>query len=106
VFDWRDPSDPSKEGRLPAACNAVGALLLHFGLQELVRREFRKRWIDSLCEASSLTWPWLWRFSHGWDRGNCLSVTYTEGGKEKTTFDETSRDANRLAVKWTKASDQ
>lgn len=102
VFDWRDPGDPFKEGELPSACNAVGAVLLHFGLQHLARDGFHPGWIEKVCEALGATWPWLWRFNHGWDRGNCLSFTYTEKGKEHTAHDETSRDANRLALKWTK----
>lgn len=102
VFDWRNSSDPFRESELPAACNAVGALLLHHGKQGLARQEFKPEWIEELCAVTGATWPWLWRFIHGWDYGNCLSVTFTEKGKEKTTFDDTSRDANRLAIKWTK----
>jgi hypothetical protein len=101
VFDWRDSNDPFREGALPSACNAVGAVLLHFGKQDMARNGFQKGWLEELCSAMGATWPWLWRFNHGWDRGNCLSVTFTEKGKEKTAFDDTSADANRMALKWT-----
>lgn len=87
--------------KMPEACNAIGALLLRFELQEMARDGFQKGWIERLCEASGLTWPWLWRFNHGWDRGNCLTVTYMENGKEHTSHDETSRSANKMALKWT-----
>jgi hypothetical protein len=100
IFDWRDNADPSRRGKMPCACNAVGAVLLHFGMQDLARGGFSEGWIEKLCGSLGTTWPWLWRFIHGWDYGSCLTVTYMEKGKERTAHDETSRDANRLALEW------
>lgn len=100
VFDWRDRENPFQNGEIPSACNATGALLLHFSLQDFVKGEFKNGWIDKLCEASGLTWPWIWRFNHGWDRGDCLSVTYTDKGKEHTSEDEASKNGNRMAKEW------
>jgi hypothetical protein len=96
VFNWCSPLN----NETPLACNAIGALLLHFGLQNLVRDGFKTGWAGILCNTSGLTYPWILRFSHGWNHGNCLLITYIDNGKEKTSQDETSKNANKMASRW------
>jgi hypothetical protein len=101
LFDWRWKGDLRQLAKkYPSKCNAVGALLLYY---ELAQPGFKPGWIDELCEVSGIKPPWLWRFIHGWDYGNELTITYTDkdGKHEATEKDKVSRYANKLAKKWT-----
>ena len=97
IFDW------SKDNNgLPFACNAIGSVLLYLGKADMARGGFHKEWSDKVCEALGEQHAWLWRFLHGWDYGNCLSFTVEEKGKEKVFYDEVSKNANKLALRWIK----
>lgn len=93
VFDWgREHGRP-----LPEACNVEGAILLVLGKQELVRGGFQRGWNEHVRAYLGVTAPWLWRFMHGWDRGNLLVVSYQKDGKDYEEKDKTSRLGDRLA---------
>lgn len=103
LFDWNNPieSKSPKFEKLPSKCNAIGALLLYYGNPI---KDFYPGWFDELCKTSELKPSWIWRFVHGWDYGNQLNFTFVdkETKKERVETDRVSRDANKLALKWTK----
>jgi len=104
VFDFCDytnyPRVVRTEG-LPA-CNAIGAVLLRHELQGLCYPNFAPHWERKLLEILSTDRTWLWRFDHGWNRGNCLVFEVTKKGETKSTtvYDEVSRWGNRMANEW------
>jgi len=104
VFDFCDYTDYPRvvrTSKLPA-CNAMGAVLLHAGLQGLCYPDFNPLWERKLLELLGTDRTWVWRFDHGWNRGNCLVFEVTKKGETKSTtvYDEVSRLANKLARDW------
>ncbi|MFA5387348.1 MAG: hypothetical protein WC322_03040 [Candidatus Paceibacterota bacterium] len=104
VFDFCDYSDyPSVTliKGLPA-CGAIGAVLLKAGLHGLCYPDFSPTWEKKLLELLNTDRTWVWRFDHGWNRGNCLNFEVTKKGETKptTVYDEVSRLGNKLAKEW------
>lgn len=81
----------------------MGAVLLRHGLEGLVYPSFHSDWTNKLCAVLGADWAWVWRFEHGWNRGNILTFEATIKGTKKTKIihDEVSQDADRLARQWT-----
>src|SRR5512137_1929601 len=103
IFDWCSYAGYPHESRLkdPPDCNALGAVLLMNGQERLTYPDFKPGWDKKLCDLLGAEWGWVWRFSHGWNRGNILTFEATIKGEDKIIQDEVSRKADRLARQWT-----
>lgn len=102
VFDWsrRQTSLCVRGGSLPSACNWLGAVLLFTNMVFLVGPEgFAATFLPEVLKVLDVDHGWVWRFSHGFDYGNCLNFTYTDkdGKDKKTVTDKLSLWANQLA---------
>jgi len=86
----------------PPACGALGAVLLKAGLARLCEDGFDPGWDEKLRGLLEADRTWVWRFNHGWNHGNCLTVEYEEKGKTKILKDEVSHWAHKLAKTWAK----
>lgn len=99
VFNWCDPQDPYKKSIPPSECNAIGAVLLALGKEQLLIDGFPPKWLDCVKAHLDVDDFWVWRFYHGFDRGNCLTFTYTKDGKDYESKDDVSCLGDRLARK-------
>lgn len=93
VFDWCTPGDWHAHRELPYACNAVGAILLILGKEQLVSPEtgFAPGWHRFVEEHLGVGSFWLWRFGQGFNGGYQITLTVEDkNGKEKILKDDVS----------------
>ena len=93
VFDWVHPDRVPRE--LPYACNAIGAVLLALGKEQLVSPDvyvgFVPGWRKVIEEYLGVNDFWLWRFGSGFDQGNQITLTVVDkDGKERVRKDDVS----------------
>ncbi len=95
LFDWTAGYDK------PVACCALGAVLLHLGKENLVKKEFDKSWLDVVCSYLGVNSFWIYRFCIGFDNNNQITFTTVDkNGKERQEKDEISKLGIRLAAKY------
>ena len=83
----------------PICCNALGAILIKLGKDNMVDTSYDPQWIKLICAYLDKDMLWMFKFVQGFSYGNCLSFTYMDNGKEKTEHDDVSKWANKLALK-------
>jgi hypothetical protein len=96
VFDWTTPGNwraPRRE--LPYACNAVGAILLFLGKEQMVSPDvytgFAPGWHKLIEDHLGVTDFWLWRFGQGFNGGYQITLTVEgKNGKDKILKDDVS----------------
>jgi hypothetical protein len=99
IFNFCDETASPYESRRAAvpACGALGAVLLKAGLENLCYDGFKLGWDERLRKLLGADRAWVWRFNHGWNRGNCLTFEVEEKGKTKIVKDEVSHWGDKLA---------
>jgi hypothetical protein len=98
LFDWTTT---------PVSCNAFGAILVKLGKAEQFKAGFPAEWRKWIVDYLEEDGFWIWKFAHGFDYGNELTITHVkkDGEKKETVeVDKISRYANRLAIRQCKQS--
>lgn len=74
VFNWCSQ---------PLECNAIGAVLLKLGKEDLVKEEFVPGWMKTISEYLGEDSFWICKFVNGFDYGNKLTITHVKKKKNK-----------------------
>ncbi len=96
VFDWCTPGNWRAPRRaLPYSCNAIGAILLFLGKEQLVGPDvytgFAPGWHKVIENYLEVNMFWTWRFCAGFDGGYQITLTVVDkDGKEKVRKDDVS----------------
>jgi len=99
MFNWCGTT----ESQDPIACNAIGAVLLAMGKENLARNGFQKGWLDLVCDYLGVNAFWIYRFCIGFDSGHQILISKTtKDKKEITEKEEISSNGIKLASKYTK----
>lgn len=98
VFDWQkyDPINGSQWLDKPAACNAIGAILLFLGKESFVKDSFNPEWIKIVSSYLNEEPFWINRFVLGFDYSAKVNVIKTS--KDKTESVEQDK-ASLLGIK-------
>jgi|GEM_PF-7130580 hypothetical protein len=102
VFNWciRDSVYSCHMADYPVACDAIGAVLLKMGREDLVRNGFQKGWLKIVCDYLNVDPFWVYRFCIGFDSGHQILITKTKDKKETVEKEEVSYLGVRLANKY------
>jgi hypothetical protein len=103
VFNWCANNNPydSQWASYPIECNAIGAILLKLGKENLVKEEFTPGWMKEVSEYLEEDGFWIWKFVSGFDYGNKLTITHVKkkkgkDNKESTEFSDETDKVSRL----------
>lgn len=95
VFDWGNNYND-----LPKSCDAIGAILLKTGKQDLAKQGFKKGWLKEVYDYLGVNSFWIYRFCIGFDVGHQILIIKTmKDNSEKTEKDDISELGIKLAAK-------
>jgi len=103
VFDWciRESAYRCRMADYPVACDAIGAVLLKMGKEDMVKTNFQSGWLDEVCQYLGVNPFWVYRFCIGFDVGHQIIITkITKDKKEITEREETSSFGIKLATRY------
>lgn len=85
----------------PVSCDAIGAVLLKMGREDLVRDGFQSGWLKIVCNYLGVDPFWIYRFCVGFDYGHQIMITKVgKDKKEKTEKEDISAFGIKLAYKY------
>jgi hypothetical protein len=108
VFNWckHNTNNDSSWSVYPVSCNALGAILIKLGKENLVKEEFDPSWLKAVCDYLNVDPFWLNRFVHGFDYGTQITlirVTEVDKKKKETPeLDKISQMGLKLANRYAK----
>ena len=103
IFNWCIQESPYKccTSDYPITCDAIGAVLLKMGKENLAHNKFQKGWLKEVCDYLNVDPFWIYRFCIGFDIGHqILIIKLTKDKKEKFEKEEISYIGIRLANKY------
>lgn len=105
LCDWciHDNGYDSHWASYPIACNALGAILLKLGKENLAKESFDPDWLKVICFYLDKDPFWVSRFVSGFDYANEITLIHVKKKEDKKVetheFDKVSRYGNKLARK-------
>ena len=105
IFNWcaHDNHYDSHWSTYPIECNALGAILLKIGKENLVKGSFDPSWLKVICDYLDKEPFWVCKFVNGFDYANELTITHVKKKDDKKVesdeIDKVSRYGNKLARK-------
>jgi hypothetical protein len=102
IFDWccHDNRYDSHWATAPISCNALGAVLLKLGKQNMAKEEFHPDWLPTVCQHLGVDPFWVNRFVLGFDYGTQVYLIVTKDGKDIRIKDDISPIGLKLARKY------